>query len=263
MALKARTGVTLELEAEGEGAEAARRRPRGAGRARLRRGPWLRRVLTRPAGLARPRDRAAGPARRCGERRRRSRPGARRRSRPASLPRRRAGEGRARRARRAAVPRTRAPILEFQLGAARRPGADRPGGRGDRARQARGTRRGGALDAEIAGYEAAEDEYFRARAADLERREGAASSPRSPAAGPTDGAAARRHRASASDLAPSRFLALDWPAGWAGLRSRPAVRLATWRCWPAPAACRWYRLGRGAGGRGGGGARRRGRPARS
>lgn len=68
-----------------------------------------------------------------------------------------------------------------------------------------------AMDAEIAGYLAAEDEYFRARAADLadlcERVLGLLAGAGA-AAPPPPGAILL-----AEDLAPSRFLAIDWSGG--------------------------------------------------
>lgn len=69
----------------------------------------------------------------------------------------------------------------------------------------------GALNAEIAGYEAAEDEYFRARAADLAdvRDRVLAELSGEGARAPTSGIVA------AHDLPPSRFLGMDWSKGGA------------------------------------------------
>lgn len=69
----------------------------------------------------------------------------------------------------------------------------------------------GALNAEIAGYEAAEDEYFRARAADLAdvRDRVLAELSGEGARTPTSGIVA------AHDLPPSRFLGMDWSKGGA------------------------------------------------
>jgi phosphotransferase system enzyme I (PtsI) len=68
-----------------------------------------------------------------------------------------------------------------------------------------------ALNAEIAGYEAAEDEYFRARAADLAdvRDRVLAELSGEAARAPTSGIVA------AHDLPPSRFLGMDWSKGGA------------------------------------------------
>lgn len=68
-----------------------------------------------------------------------------------------------------------------------------------------------ALNAEISGYEAAEDEYFRARAADLAdvRDRVLAELSGESARGPTSGIVA------AHDLPPSRFLGMDWSQGGA------------------------------------------------
>jgi phosphotransferase system enzyme I (PtsI) len=68
-----------------------------------------------------------------------------------------------------------------------------------------------ALNAEIAGYEAAEDEYFRARAADLGdvRDRVLAELNGEGAHAPTSGIVA------AHDLPPSRFLGMDWSQGGA------------------------------------------------
>ncbi len=73
-----------------------------------------------------------------------------------------------------------------------------------------------ALDAEIAGYEAAEDEYFRARAADLmDVRDRvldalAGGGEGTPAAPPAATGIVAAH-----DLPPSRFLGMDWSSGGA------------------------------------------------
>ncbi|HSI40977.1 MAG TPA: phosphoenolpyruvate--protein phosphotransferase [Xanthobacteraceae bacterium] len=69
----------------------------------------------------------------------------------------------------------------------------------------------GALDAEIAGYEAAEDEYFRARAADI-------ADVRDRVLAALNGGAAALPAAAilaAHDLPPSRFLGIDWSGGGA------------------------------------------------
>ncbi|MBS7537813.1 phosphoenolpyruvate--protein phosphotransferase [Ancylobacter lacus] len=72
-----------------------------------------------------------------------------------------------------------------------------------------------ALDAEIAGYEAAEDEYFRARAADLmDVRDRVLDALAGGDSGAGSGAAASGIVA-AHDLPPSRFLGMDWSAGGA------------------------------------------------
>ena len=90
--------------------------------------------------------------------------------------------------------------------------AVRAGLRGDRRRRSRRRAWRAALDDEIAGYEAADDENFRARASDLEdirdrvlailrRRRTSARSARG------------RRSCVGEDLTPSRFLAIDWSGG--------------------------------------------------
>ncbi len=74
-----------------------------------------------------------------------------------------------------------------------------------------------AMDAEIAGYEAAEDEYFRARAADLrDLRDRVARL----LAGSTETAAVAGAVLVGDDIAPSRFLETDWSEGGAILLVR-------------------------------------------
>ena len=103
-------------------------------------------------------------------------------------------------------------ILEFQLAMLEDEALTEPGLRGDRRRHSRRRRPGvEALDAEIVGYEASDDDYFRARAADLERhpRPGAARADRG----------RRRSRAPpgailfGDDITPTRFLETDWSHG--------------------------------------------------
>ena len=91
----------------------------------------------------------------------------------------------------------------------------------------------GALDREIAGYEAAEDEYFRARAADLtDLRDRVLDA----LAGANARAIPPGSIVFAADLAPSRFLAADGAA--VPSFSPTAARRATLRCWRVAAACR-------------------------
>ena len=213
MATKAPKGTMLHLRAEGEDAD---ERGRGAGRRwssaistrRLRAKPMpgpLR--LTGIAGLAAamPTARSSRWTRRraqlCAERRRRARgAGAARGDRSAIE--RIAALCRWRR------PAKRADILEFQLAMLEDDDAVAAGLRRDRRRHARGRRLGEALDAEIAGYEASDDEYFRARAADLEGhpRRGACGAHRRR----TAGAAPPGAILFGEDITPTRFLATDW-----------------------------------------------------
>ena len=97
---------------------------------------------------------------------------------------------------------------------------------------------GTAMAREAAHYAAADDETFRARAADLQRP-AAARARRLPPGGRRHG----RCRSGplllvAEDLTPSRFLEIDWhalPRRGAGRRHRRPV---TSPCWRARAACR-------------------------
>ena len=170
----------------------------------------------------------------------------------------RAGKGRARGAGRGADEDA-AAILAFQLELLDDPALLARRGRRS-ARHVRGTRRDRALDAEIAGYEAAEDDYFRARAADLRDLKerilaalagGGADRPEPPPGAIVAATPTWRPRASSPCTA---------PAGSPVPPSRPAVPPRTWRCSPAPAASPRHRLGPGPGRGGGGGRRRRPRP---
>lgn len=71
-----------------------------------------------------------------------------------------------------------------------------------------------ALDAEILGYEAVEDDYFRARAADLADLRDRVTAHLAGEGGP-GGALPRAPILAAHDLPPSRFLGIDWSAGGA------------------------------------------------
>ncbi|MFO1149607.1 MAG: phosphoenolpyruvate--protein phosphotransferase [Alsobacter sp.] len=68
-----------------------------------------------------------------------------------------------------------------------------------------------ALDAEIAGYQASEDDYFRARAADLQDLRDRVLM--TLAGGPAAEEAPAGAILAGADMAPSRFLATDWTAG--------------------------------------------------
>ena len=92
-----------------------------------------------------------------------------------------------------------------------------------------------ALDDEISGYRSAEDETFRARAADLcDLRDRVLTWL---GGGAIDAAVALGSVVAAADLPPSRFLAIDWRAGGA-IRLSEGAAPVMWRCSRAPAASR-------------------------
>ena len=239
------------------GAEVAHRHhARAGGRGRGRRGRdgraarrWSSGISTRMAeqrlrgraGLAGPGHRAAAAAGRLGGATDATRGGQPRRARAPAAARRAHG----RRARgelselAADADAMGAEILEFQIELLDDPALVEEALRRHRGRRTRGERLARRARRQIAAYEEAEDEYFRARAADLARP-----------ARPRARRASAAPRAGTLDLpAGAILLARDLDAvalpgaGLAqagrGRASRRAARAATSRCWPAPAACRW------------------------
>ena len=94
-----------------------------------------------------------------------------------------------------------------------------------------------ALDAEIAGYRAAEDEYFRARAADLVDIRDRVLAHLSGV--DTVARIAGGSVVAADDITPSAFLAADWTRGGAiALAAGSPPRMS--RCWRGRAGCPWW-----------------------
>ena len=211
MGLKLRTGTLVELEARGRGRRGGAGRAARPGRARLRRGPWLSGSTT--AAPASP-GLAIGPLVRPPWQAATSRtPRAARTERGAPTASSAAHGAWPCRARAAGRAPSRAWGRDPGVpgGAARRPGPDRAGLCRDRARRtgAAAAWRHCARRARSPDYEAAEDDYFRARASDLrdlqERVLAALGGARRRAPTCPPGAIVLDR-----DLTPSRFLALDW-----------------------------------------------------